>query len=107
MEAVRPAGPDPGSRAFFSMVAVGPRCLCFGGRDINQLSLGTLAVYDASMGSWAHLPSIPGPQPAPRSSHTYAQSPPSPPYPQEQSPGTVLCARAAIVSPAADSLTAS
>lgn len=69
---LEPAGPNPGARTYFSMVTMGTRCFCYGGRDSNARPRGDLAVLDAYTGSWAQLPSLPGAQPAPRSSHTYA-----------------------------------
>ncbi|KAK9822929.1 hypothetical protein WJX74_005318 [Apatococcus lobatus] len=70
VEKLEVAGPTPGPRAYFSMVAVGTCCFCYGGRDSRQRPKGDLAVFDASSVSWAQHPSIPGPQPAARSSHT-------------------------------------
>ena len=71
VERLEPSGPTFGSRTYFSMVTVGTRCFCYGGRDSNARTRGDLTVFDASTGSWAQLSCIPGAQPAPRSSHTY------------------------------------
>ncbi len=70
VEAVQTPALKNTARSFFSMVAVGTRCFCFGGRDAKNRVMDDLAVFDAAKNVWAVLSNIPGSQPCRRSSQT-------------------------------------